>query len=106
MGDADGQWVDEGRHRKQRVPCLGPLLGSDGGQAEEKGFYISLKLHKISYKLLLGGRCGEGGRAVPASKRPHVWPGNHVTHVWPGSPFSPLLLTFNLWTCFFLCTIA
>ena len=97
MGDADGQWVDEGRHRKQRFPCLGPLLGSDGGQAEEKGFHISLKLHKISYKLLSGGRCGEGGRAVPASKRPHVW---------PGSPFPPLLLTFNLWTCFFLCTIA
>ena len=78
MGDADGQWVDEGRHRQQRFPCLGPLLGSDGGQAEEKGFYISLKLHKSSFKLLLGGRCGEGGRTVPASKRPHVRTGNHV----------------------------
>ena len=85
MGDADGQWVDEGRHRQQRFPCSRPLPGSDGGQAEEKGSYISLKLHKSSFKLLLGGRCGEGGRAVPASKRPHVRTGNHVTHVRPDS---------------------
>ena len=80
-------------------PVLDLYLAQMAAKLKKKVFYISLNSHKSSYKLLLGGRCGEGGRTVPASKRPHVWPGNHVTHVLARFSFSsPLLLifTFNL----------